>query len=85
MRLAGGGELQPVSECVDQVGGGNQVMIDSFKQGTDHLDLVGYAGSTDALLAGAQQANGSTQLQLADGAHLNVVGVNLTSNDIWRQ
>jgi len=47
--------------------------------------LVGYAGSTDALLAGAQQANGSTQLQLADGAHLNVAGVNLTNNDVWRQ
>ena len=74
-----------IDSAINQVGGGNQIMLDSFKQGTDHLDLVGYASSTDALLAGAQHDNGGTQLQLADGAHLNVAGVNLTGNDIWRQ
>ncbi len=74
-----------INSAINQVGGGNQIMLDAFKQGTDHLDLVGYAGSTDALLASASHDNGGTQLQLADGAHLNVAGVNLTSNDIWRQ
>lgn len=74
-----------IDSAINQVGGGNQIMLDAFKQGTDHLDLVGYAGSTDALLASATHANGGTQLQLADGAHLNVAGVNLTGNDIWRQ
>ena len=74
-----------INSAINQVGGGNQIVIDSFKQGTDHIDLVGYSGATADLLAGAQHANGGTQLQLADGAHLNVVGVNLTANDIWRQ
>ena len=74
-----------INSAINQVGGGNQIMIDSFKQGTDHVDLVGYSGSTDMLLSTAQHANGGTQLQLSDGAHLNVAGVNLTSNDIWRQ
>jgi len=74
-----------INSAMNQVGGGNQVMLDAFKQGTDHLDLVGYAGSTDALLASAQHFGGGTQLQMADGAHLNVAGVNLTTADIWRQ
>ncbi len=74
-----------INSAINQVGGGNQIMLDAFKQGTDHLDFVGYGGSTDALLANATHANGGTQLQLADGAHLNVTGVNLTANDIWRQ
>ncbi len=74
-----------INSAINQVGGGNQIMLDAFKQGTDHIDLVGYGGATADLLAGAQHANGGTQLQLADGAHLNVAGVNLTANDIWRQ
>ncbi len=74
-----------INSAINQVGGGNQVMLDAFKQGTDHLDLVGYAGSTDALLASASHDNGGTQMQIADGVRLNVAGVNLTANDIWRQ
>ncbi len=74
-----------INSAINQVGGGNQVMLDAFKQGTDHLDLVGYAGSTDALLANASHDNGGTQMQIADGVRLNVAGVNLTANDIWRQ
>ncbi len=74
-----------INSAINQVGGGNQIMLNAFKQGTDHIDLVGYGGATADLLAGAQHANGGTQLQLADEAHLNVVGINLTANDVWRQ
>ena len=47
-----------INSAINQVGGGNQIMLDSFKQGTDHLDLVSYGGATDALLATAGHANG---------------------------
>ncbi len=73
------------NNAANQVAGGNNIMLDSFKPGVDHIDLIGYGGATADLLAGAQHANGGTQMQLADGAHLNVAGVNLTANDIFRQ
>ncbi len=73
------------NNAANQVAGGNNLVIDSFKQGIDHLDLAGYGGSTADILNGAQHANGDTQFNLSDGAHVNVVGVNLTANDIFRQ
>ncbi len=73
------------NNAANQVGGGNNIVVASFKPGVDHIDLIGYAGSTDALLGGAQHANSGTQFNLSDGAHVNVQGVNLTANDIYRQ
>ncbi len=73
------------NNAANQVAGGNNVVINSFKPGADHIDLIGYGGATADLLAGAGHANGGTQFSLSDGAHVNVAGVNLTANDIYRQ
>ncbi len=73
------------NNVANQVAGGNNIMVDSFKPGIDHIDLIGYGGSTADLLAGAGHANGGTQFNLSDGAHVNVASVNLTANDIYRQ
>ncbi len=86
MNLGSGSNLIAIfNNAANQVGGGNSIVIASFKPGIDHIDLIGYGGATDDLLNGAQHDNGGTQFNLADGAHVNVAGVNLTANDIWRQ
>ncbi len=86
MHAGSGADLIAIfNDASNQVAGGNNIVIDSFKPGIDHIDLIGYGGSTADLLARATHVNGGTQLLLDDRAHLNVQGVNLTANDIFRQ
>lgn len=72
------------NDAAQQVAGGNTELVQGFKQGTDHVGLWGFAGTTDAILAGAQHFGGNTTLHLQDGLQLTVAGVNLTAADVWR-
>ncbi len=72
------------NDAAQQVAGGNRELVVGFKQGTDHVGLWGFTGSTDAILATAQHFGGDTILRLQDGLQLTVAGVNLTAADVWR-
>ncbi len=72
------------NDAANQVAGGNTALVQGFKQGTDHVGLYGFTGTTDAILAGAQHFGGNTSLRLQDGLQLTVAGVNLTAADVWR-
>jgi len=72
------------NDAANQVTGGNTEFVQGFKQGTDHVGLWGFSGSTEDILARAQHLGGSTTLTLENGLHLTTAGVTLTAADVWR-
>jgi len=72
------------NDAANEVVGGNTELVQGFKQGTDHVGLWGFTGTTETILAGAQHFGGNTTLHLQDGLQLTVAGVNLTAADVWR-